>query len=76
MSPLELVAAVIIVFFGFGIAMGVLIVVALPAFRRYREERRRMRGNRRRYMNGGDWQDLPPRNDRDDEERPPRWPGS
>ena len=34
MSPFEVVAAVIAAFFGFGIAMGVLIVVALPRRRR------------------------------------------
>jgi hypothetical protein len=72
-TPFEAVAAVIAVFFGFGIAMGVLIVVALPAFRRHREERRRMRENRRRYLEGHDWRE-PPSSD-DDNRRPPRWPG-
>jgi hypothetical protein len=71
-SPVAVVAAVIAVFFGFGIAMGVLIVVALPAFRGYREERRRMRSNRRRYLEGRDWPEPPSRGD---EEKPPRWPG-
>jgi hypothetical protein len=70
-SPLEVVAAVITLFFGFGIAMGVLIVVALPVFRRYREERRRMHSNRRRYMDGG-WQEPPSLDD--DDTKPPRWP--
>jgi hypothetical protein len=69
-SPFEVVATVIIAFFGFGIAMGVLIVVALPVFRRYREERRR---NNRRYMNDGDWEE--PSSPDDDKRRPPPWPG-
>jgi hypothetical protein len=71
-TPFEAVAAVIAVFFGFGIAMGVLIVVALPAFRRHRDERRRMRDNHRRYMEGRDWREPPSTGD---ERNPPRWPG-
>jgi hypothetical protein len=71
-TPFEAVAAVIAVFFGFGIAMGVLIVVALPAFRRHRDERRRTRDNRRRYLEGGDWRERPSTGD---ERNPPRWPG-
>jgi hypothetical protein len=71
-TPFEAVAAIIAVFFGFGIAMGVLIVVALPAFRRHRDERMRMRDNRRRYLGGGDWREPP---SSDDERNPPRWPG-
>lgn len=65
MSPFEVWATVIAVFFGFGIAMGVLIVVALPVFRRYREQRR--------YTNGDDWQEPPALDE--DETKPPRWPG-
>jgi hypothetical protein len=72
-TSFEAVATVIAVFFGFGIAMGVLIVVALPAFRRHRDERRRMRDNRRRYMEGGDWREPPPGDDA--ARRHPRWPG-
>jgi hypothetical protein len=61
----ELVAGVIVIFFLAGIVMGVLIVAVLP----------RWRGHR--YMSGGDWQELPSRRgDRDDDENPPRWPGS
>jgi len=57
----ELVAGVIGIFFIAGIVMGVLIVSVFP----------RLRG--RRYMNGGDWRELPP--PRDDDEGPSRWPG-
>jgi len=55
----ELVAGVIGIFFVTGIVMGVLIVAVLP----------RLRG--RGYMKGGDWRELPPR---DDDEKEPRWP--
>lgn len=61
MTGFELVAGVIGIFFVAGIVMGVLIVSVFP----------RWRG--RRYMNGGDWRELPP--PRDDDERPPHWPG-
>ncbi len=61
MTGFELVAGVIGIFFVAGIVMGVLVVSVLP----------RWRGHR--YMNGGDWHELP---SRDDDERPPRWPGS
>jgi hypothetical protein len=64
-SGFELVAGVIAVFFVTGLAMGVLIVAALP-----RWLGRRQAG--RRYTRSGDWRDpSPPR----DDERPPRWPG-
>ena len=71
MSPFEAVGAVIVAFFGFGIVMGVLIVVALPVFRRHSAERRRMRVNRRRYTDGNDWREPPSWGD---ERIPPRWP--
>jgi hypothetical protein len=58
----ELVAGVIGIFFVAGIVMGVLIVTVLP----------RWRGHK--YMDGGDWPELPPP-PRDDE-RPRRWPGA
>jgi hypothetical protein len=60
-SGFELVAGVIGIFFVAGIVMGVLIVTVLP----------RWRG--RRYMNGGDWNELPPRDE--GEWPPPHWPG-
>jgi hypothetical protein len=60
-SGFELVAGVIGIFFVAGIVMGILIVTVLP----------RSRGHR--YMKGGDWRELPPR---DDDEQPPRWPGA
>jgi hypothetical protein len=67
MSGFELVAGVIGIFFAVGIAVGVLVVIALPQLRRSR------RG--RRYMNGGGWQEPPrPPAPRDDD-KPPRWPG-
>jgi hypothetical protein len=66
-----MVAAVITIFFGLGIAMGVLIVVALPIFQHYSEERRRIRDNRRRYREGDDWQEPP---SSDDDRKPPPWP--
>jgi hypothetical protein len=71
-TAFESVAAVIAVFFGFGIVMGALMVVALPAFRRHRAERRRMRDNRRGYREGGDWREPPSSGDW---RKPPRWPG-
>jgi hypothetical protein len=71
-TAFEAVTAVIAVFFGFGIVMGALMVVALPAFRRHRDERRRIRNNRRRYREGGDWREPPSWGDG---RKPPRWPG-
>jgi hypothetical protein len=64
-SGFELVAGVIAIFFVTGLAVGVAIVAGLP----------RWLGRRpasRRYMNGGDWRE--PRR-RDDDKRPPHWPG-
>lgn len=60
MTGFELVAGVIGIFFIAGIVLGVLIVMVLP------------RWHGRRYMNGGDWRELPP--PRDDDDLPPRWP--
>jgi hypothetical protein len=60
-SPFEVVATVIAIFFLFGIAMGVLIVVALP---------RRRKGPK--YLDGGKWEEPPSLSD---DEMPPRWPG-
>jgi hypothetical protein len=57
----ELVAGVIGIFFIAGIVMGVLIVTVFPWWRA------------RKYMNGGDWRELPPPRDNDD--GPQRWPG-
>jgi hypothetical protein len=61
-SPFEAVAVVIAAFFGFGIAMGVLIVVALP-------RRRRHPG----YLEKGKWEEPPTPPSEDG--KPPRWPG-
>lgn len=63
MSPFEVVAVVIAVFFGFGIAMGVLIVVALP--------RRRKRPA---YLENGKWEEPPAPPGEDG--KPPPWPGA
>jgi MFS superfamily sulfate permease-like transporter len=68
MRGFEIIAIVIGVVFCIGIAVGMLLVVALPMLRAMFRYRR----NRRRYKNGGDWWKLP---SRDDETRPPRWPG-
>ncbi len=64
MSGFALVAGVIGIFFAVGIAVGVLIVIALPQLRRRRY--------RQRYMDGGSWQEPPAI---DEDEGPPRWPG-
>lgn len=64
MTGFEFVAAIIGIFFAVGIAVGVLLVVALPQFRRSRQVRR--------YMNAGDWREPPAL---DEDEKPPRWPG-
>ena len=63
MSGFELVAGVIGIFFTVGIAVGVLLVIALPGLRRNRQARK--------YMNG-DWKEPPAF---DEDEGPPRWPG-
>jgi MFS superfamily sulfate permease-like transporter len=67
MRGFELVAIVIGIFFTIGIAVGVLLVIALPLLRAVRRERR----NRR--LNGGNWRKEPPGNNGD--RQPPRWPG-
>ena len=71
MRGFEVVSVVIAVFFMIGISVGVLLIVALPVISRYLSERKRLRRNRRRYLNGYDWPEPPPR----DDERPPSWPG-
>ena len=67
MRSFEIIAIVMGVFFAIGIAVGMLLVVALPMLRFAIRSRR----NRRRYKNGGDWWKL----STDDNRRPPRWPG-
>lgn len=64
MTGFGLVAAVIGIFFAVGIAVGVLLVIALPQLRRYRQARK--------YMNGADLKEQPAL---DEDEGPPRWPG-
>jgi hypothetical protein len=64
----EIIAIVIGVFFAIGIAVGVLLVIALPLLQAMLRHRR----NRRRHVNDGDRWKLPPN---DDDRRPPRWPG-
>jgi uncharacterized membrane protein YciS (DUF1049 family) len=68
MRGFEIIAIVIGVFFTIGIAVGMLLVIALPLLRSALRTRR----NRRRYKNGGDWWKLSPD---DAVRRPPRWPG-
>jgi hypothetical protein len=65
MSGFELVVGVIGIFFTVGIAVGVLLVTALPQFRRRR--------NTRIYADGGERQ-RPPALGEDD--KSPRWPGA
>lgn len=70
MRGFEIIAIVIGVFFAIGIAVGMLLVIALPLLRGMLWNRR----NRRRYMDGGgNWWKQSLRND--DDRRPPRWPG-
>ncbi|HEY5395422.1 MAG TPA: LapA family protein [Trebonia sp.] len=69
MRGFEVVAIVIGLFFAIGIAVGMLLVVALPLLKSMLRQRR----EERRYMDGGDWQELPP--PRGDDGKPPRWPG-
>jgi hypothetical protein len=69
MRGFEVVAIVIGLFFAIGIAVGMLLVVALPLLKSMHQPRR----GKRRYMNGGDWRELPP--PREDDGKPPRWPG-
>ena len=67
MRGLEIIAIVVGVFFVIGVAVGMLLVIALPLLRSVRLNRR----NRRRYKNEANWRKLLP----DDDRRPPRWPG-
>jgi HAMP domain-containing protein len=69
MRSFEIIAIVIGVFFATGIAVGVLLVIALPLLRAMLRNRR----NRRRYVDRGNWSKVPPRDN--DDRRPPRWPG-
>lgn len=70
MRGFEIIAIVIGVFFAIGIAVGMLLVIALPLLQSVLLHRR----NRRRYMDGGgNWWKQSPRDD--DGRRPPRWPG-
>jgi hypothetical protein len=57
----ELVAGVIGIFFAAGLVVGALIVTVIS------------RRHGHRYVNGGDWHELPLPHD--DEDGPPRWPG-
>ena len=78
MRGLEVVAVVIIAFFVIGIGVGVLLVIALPAFRQRRDapdigwngEYRRRPGRLSGYGGYG-WEEPPGPEDDD----PARWPG-
>jgi hypothetical protein len=67
MKGFEIIAIVVGVFFAIGIAVGMLLVIALPLLRGMLRNRR----NRSRHMDSGNWWKQP----RDDDRRPPRWPG-
>jgi hypothetical protein len=67
MRGFDTIAIVIGVFFAVGIAVGMLLVIALPLLRSMHWERR----NRR--INSGNWWKLPPPG-ADGERRHPRWP--
>jgi len=73
MGGFELVAGVIGIFFVAGIGVGVLLVIALPLFRRGGPGGRG-RGGRSRggYHNRDDWQEPPGPGEYGG---PPRWPG-
>ena len=66
MRGFEIIAIVIGFFFAVGIAVGMLLVIALPLLQAILVNRR----NRRRYKHGNRWK-LPAY----DRDRPPRWPG-
>ena len=59
MKGFEIIAIVIGVFFAIGIAVGMLLVIALPMLRAMLRNRR----NRRRYTDGSNWSKLPPGDD-------------
>lgn len=69
MRGFEIVAIVIGLFFTIGIAVGMLLVVALPLLRPMHQHRR----GRRRYVGGGNWHEPTPPHE--DDGRPPQWPG-
>ena len=70
MRGFEIIAVVIGVFFAIGIAVGMLLVIALPVLQAMVRNRR----NRRRYTDGGgNWWKQSPRDG--DDRRPSRWPG-
>lgn len=69
MRGFDIIAIVIGVFFSIGIAVGMLLVIALPLLRSMLWHRR----NHRDTDGGGNWWKLPGRDEYD--RRPPRWPG-
>lgn len=70
MRGFEIIVIVTGVFFVIGIAVGMLMVIALPMLRAMLLNRR----NQRRYMDGGgNWWKQSPRDA--DDRRPSRWPG-
>jgi hypothetical protein len=62
MTDFEIGALIVAISLAIGIVFGVLIVIALPQIRHYR--------NARRYLDHGGWEELPPR---EDDEKPPWW---
>ena len=73
MTAFEIGAAIVAVSLAIGIVVGVLIVIALPQIRHYRNARKYLDhgGWEEKHLDHGGWEELPPR---DDDERPPRWP--
>jgi len=69
-SGFELVAIVIGVFFVAGIAVGVLLVMALPILRATFRSLFWPYRDYRRHLDDGAWRGLPRR---DDDEKPPWW---
>jgi hypothetical protein len=63
MTGFEIGAAIVVIALAIGIAVGILIVIALPQIRYYR--------NARRYLDRGGWEELPPPPPGD--AKPPWW---
>jgi hypothetical protein len=72
MRGFEVLAGVIVAFFVIGITAGVLLVVALPSFRRRRDPRYDSWPDPGYDWRGIGWEEPP---GPDDDDIPPRWPG-
>jgi hypothetical protein len=74
MHNIEVIAGILGVFFLAGIIMGMLLVVVLPLIKIQLKSfheglRSRVSRRKRKYMDGGDWQEPEP--PREDDEKPP-----